>query len=138
MLWLKALHVMFMVTWFAGLFYLPRLFVYHVDCNDEPGHQRFLIMERKLFAIMTVGAVLTAIFGFILLFKWHWPLTEGWLHFKLALVAALIAYHAYCWKLVTVFKQRTNRYSSTFFRWFNEFPAIILIIVVILAVVRPF
>lgn len=129
---------MFMVTWFAGLFYLPRLFVYHVDCDDEPGHQRFLIMERKLFAIMTIGAVLTAIFGFILLFKWHWPLTEGWLHFKLALVAALIAYHAYCWKLVKAFKQRTNRYSSTFFRWFNEFPAIILIIVVILAVVRPF
>ena len=127
-----------MVTWFAGLLYLPRLFVYHAACNDEPGHQRFLIMERKLFIIMTIGAVLTALFGFILLFKWHWPLTEGWLHIKLALVAALILYHAYCWKLITAFKQGSNRYSTTFFRWFNEFPAIILIIVVILAVVRPF
>lgn len=129
---------MFMVTWFAGLFYLPRLFVYHADCSDEPGHQRFIIMERKLFAIMTVGALFTAVFGFILLFKWHWPLTEGWLHAKLALVAALIAYHAYCWKLVSTFKQGNNRYSARFFRWFNEFPAIILVVVVILAVVRPF
>ncbi len=127
-----------MVTWFAGLFYLPRLFVYHADCNDEPGHQRFIIMERKLFAIMTVGAVLTAIFGFVLLFKWHWPLTGGWLHAKLALVAALVVYHIYCWKLVTSFKQGKNRYSAIFFRWFNEFPAIILMLVVILAVVRPF
>lgn len=129
---------MFMVTWFAGLFYLPRLFVYHADCNDEPGHQRFLVMERKLFAIMTVGAVLTALFGFILLFKWHWPLTEAWLHAKLALVAALIVYHVWCWKLIAVFKRRNNPHSATFYRWFNEIPAIILIFVVVLAVVRPF
>lgn len=138
MLWLKALHVIFMVTWFAGLFYLPRLFVYHADCRDDAGHQRFIVMERKLFAIMTVGAVITALFGLILLFKWHWPVQEGWLQLKLVFVVALIAYHLYCLKLVRAFRQGHNTYSATFFRWFNEFPALILIAVVILAVVRPF
>lgn len=138
MLWFKALHVMFMVTWFAGLFYLPRLFVYHADCHDEPGHKRFVIMERKLFAIMTIGGVLAALFGFILLFKWHWPLRENWLILKLLLVAALIAYHVYCAKLVADFRHGHNRYSGVFYRWFNEFPALVLIAVVLLAVVRPF
>lgn len=138
MLWIKALHVMFMVTWFAGLFYLPRLFVYHADCRDTVGHERFVVMERKLFAIMTLGGVLAALFGFILLFKWHWPLTEGWLGVKLILVAALIAYHVYCGKLVRDFRLGNNRFSHVFYRWFNEFPAIILVVVTLLAVVRPF
>jgi putative membrane protein len=138
MLWIKALHVIFMVTWFAGLFYLPRLFVYHAACDDTPGHERFVVMERKLFAIMTIGGVLAALFGFILLFKWHWPVQENWLAVKLVLVAALIAYHVYCVRLVRDFRYGRNRFSGVFYRWFNEIPAIILIAVVLLAVVRPF
>ena len=138
MLWLKAFHVIFMVTWFAGLFYLPRLFVYHADCKDQAGHERFLVMERKLFAIMTIGAVITAVFGLWLLFRWHWPLTELWLQIKLLLVVALIVYHVYCGKLVKQFKQGENTHSSVFYRWFNEFPAILLIVVVLLAVLRPY
>ncbi len=137
MLWIKAFHIIFMVTWFAGLFYLPRLFVYHADCTDDSGHQRFLVMERKLYAIMTIGGVLTAVFGLWLIFKWHWPLTETWLQIKLLLVAALIAYHIYCGRLVKQFRAGSNRHSGVFYRWFNEFPALVLIAVVLLAVLRP-
>jgi putative membrane protein len=137
MLWVKAFHVIFMVTWFAGLFYLPRLFVYHADCDDQPGHERLLVMERKLFAIMTIGAVVTTVLGFWLLFAWHWPLTELWLQIKLVLIAALVIYHAYCALLIRQFKRRQNAHSGTFYRWFNEFPALILIAVVLLAVLRP-
>lgn len=137
MLWLKALHIIFMVTWFAGLFYLPRLFVYHVDCSDQGGHERFIIMERKLFAIMTIGAVFTAIFGIWLTFSWHWPLTELWLQIKLILIAALVVYHIYCKVLVNRFREGRNTYSGIFYRWFNEFPALVLIAVVLLAVLRP-
>ena len=137
MLWIKAFHVIFMVTWFAGLFYLPRLFVYHADCHDDSGHERFLIMERKLYAIMTIGGVLAALFGFWLLFSYHWPLSELWLQIKLLLVAALIGYHIYCGQLVKRFRAGENRYSHVFYRWFNEFPAIMLIAIVLLAVLRP-
>ena len=137
MLWIKAWHIIFMVTWFAGLFYLPRLFVYHADCEDRPGHERFVVMERKLFAIMTIGALLTALFGVWLVAAWHWPLTELWLQIKLVLVAALIAYHLYCAKLVKQFKLQQNVHSGVFYRWFNEFPALILVVVVLLAVLRP-
>jgi putative membrane protein len=137
MLWIKAWHIIFMVTWFAGLFYLPRLFVYHADCEDRPGHERFVVMERKLFAIMTIGALLTALFGVWLVAAWHWPLTELWLQIKLLLVAALIAYHLYCAKLVKQFKLQQNVHSGVFYRWFNEFPALILVVVVLLAVLRP-
>ncbi|UCE75827.1 MAG: CopD family protein [Gammaproteobacteria bacterium] len=137
MLWIKALHVIFMVTWFAGLFYLPRLFVYHADCQDQPGHERFVVMERKLFAIMTIGALLTALFGVWLIAAWHWPVTEIWLQIKLILVAALIAYHLYCGALVRRFKLQQNTRSGVFYRWFNEFPALVLIAVVLLAVLRP-
>jgi len=137
MLWIKALHVIFMVTWFAGLFYLPRLFVYHVDCHDQTGHERFLVMERKLFAIMTIGAAFTTVFGVWLLLEMHWPLTELWLQIKLLLIAALFAYHVYCAVLVRRFRANSNPYSGVFYRWFNEFPALILIAVVLLAVLRP-
>jgi putative membrane protein len=137
MLWIKAFHIIFMVTWFAGLFYLPRLFVYHADCSDDAGHQRFLVMERKLYAIMTIGGVLTIFFGLWLLFGWHWPLTELWLQVKLLLVASLVVYHLYCGRLVKQFRDGLNRRSGVFYRWFNEFPALILIAVVLLAVVRP-
>jgi len=137
MLWIKSLHTIFMVTWFAGLFYLPRLFVYHADCHDQAGHERFIIMERKLFAIMTIGAVFTAIFGIWLLFAWHWPLTELWLQLKLILIGALIVYHVFCKVLVDRFRDGRNTYSGIFYRWFNEFPALILVTVVLLAVLRP-
>jgi putative membrane protein len=136
-LWVKAFHVIFMVTWFAGLFYLPRLFVYHADCKDEAGHRRFLVMERKLFAIMTIGAVITTVLGLWLVAGWHWPVTELWLQLKLMLVAALIAYHVYCLVLVREFRAGRNTRSALFYRWFNEFPALILIAVVLLAVLRP-
>lgn len=137
MLWLKALHIVFMVTWFAGLFYLPRLFVYHAMSDDSVSRERFKIMERKLFyGIMTPGAVLTIVFG-----TWLWlgyGASGGWLHAKLALVAALVAYHVYCGKLVADFKHDCNRHSHVWYRWFNELPVLILIAVVILAVAKPF
>ena len=137
MLWVKALHIVFMVTWFAGLFYLPRLFVYHADTHDEAGQARFKIMERKLyFGIMTPGALLTIAFG-----VWLWlgyGISGGWLHAKLSLVAVLIGYHLWCGKLVVDFKFDRNRHSHVWYRWFNEFPVLILIAVVILVVVKPF
>ena len=137
MLWIKALHIVFMVTWFAGLFYLPRLFVYHADTHDEAGQARFKIMERKLyFGIMTPGALLTIAFG-----VWLWlgyGISGGWLHAKLSLVAVLIGYHLWCGKLVVDFKFDRNRHSHVWYRWFNEYPVLILIAVVILVVVKPF
>lgn len=139
-LWLKALHIIFMVTWFAGLFYLPRLFVYHADCQDQAGKERFVVMERKLFVIMTIGAVATAVFGFWLLLVYDLPtLTSSfWLPLKLILVAALAVYHVYCLVLMREFRSGRNRHSHVYYRWFNEFPALILFGVVLLAVVRPF
>jgi putative membrane protein len=140
MLWIKAWHIIFVVTWFAGLFYLPRLFVYHADCTDEAGNARFKIMERKLYAIMSIGAVAAGFFGLWLLFAYQWQtlLNTAWLPLKLLLVAALIAYHLYCLKLVREFRADRNVRSHVFYRWFNEFPALILIAVVLLAVLKPF
>ncbi len=140
MLWIKAFHVIFMVTWFAGLFYLPRLYVYHAETRDEAGNERFKIMERKLFAIMTIGAALTLVFGLWLLFGWHLSSLPGekWLQLKLVLVALLFGYHYLCWRLMLDFRADRNRHGHVFYRWFNEFPALILVLVVILAVVRPF
>ena len=137
MLWIKAFHIIFMVTWFAGLFYLPRLFVYHAQTADTAGQERFKVMERKLyFGIMTPGLVLTLVSGF-----WLWlgyGYRGGWLHAKLALVAILIAYHAYCGKLLLDFRRDRNRHGHVFYRWLNEFPVLVLIAVVILVVVKPF
>jgi putative membrane protein len=140
MLWLKAFHLIFMVTWFAGLFYLPRLFVYHAECQDDAGNARFKIMERKLYAIMSVGGVATVIFGLWLLFAYDLgTLTSTlWLPIKLGLVAGLVTYHLFCLKLVRDFRVDQNHHSHGYYRWFNEVPALILIAVVILAVVRPF
>ena len=137
MLWIKALHIIFMVTWFAALFYLPRLFVYHAMSDDAVSIERFKIMERKLFfGIMTPGAVLTVAFGI-----WLWlgyGFSGGWLHAKLALVAVLLAYHVYCGKLLVDFKHDRNRHGHVFYRWLNEMPVLILFAVVILVVVKPF
>ena len=138
MLWIKALHIIFMVTWFAGLFYLPRLFVYHALSEDSMSRERFKVMERKLYyGIMTPGAVLTVAFGLWLWLGWFRS-AGGWLHAKLALVAVLVVYHLWCGRLFKDFKHDRNRRSHVWFRWFNEFPVVVLIAVVILVVVRPF
>lgn len=140
MLWIKSLHIIFMVTWFAGLFYLPRLFVYHAMSDDLPSIDRFKIMERKLYyGIMTPGAVLTIIFGMWLWLGYGISGISGswWLHAKLFLVAVLVAYHYYCGRLLTDFKLDRNQHGHVYYRWFNEVPVIILIVVVILVVVKP-
>ena len=139
MLWIKAFHIIFMVTWFAGLFYLPRLFVYHALCEDEISHARFKVMERKLYyGIMTPGAVLTTLFGFWLIFlNPTFYFKQPWMHAKLGLVLVLWLYHFYCGHCVGIFKRDQNQKTDKFYRWFNEFPTLILIAVVILVVVKP-
>lgn len=137
MLWIKALHIIFMVAWFAGLFYLPRLFVYHAMAEDVPSRERFKVMERKLYVgIMAPGAVLTLVFGL-----WLWlgyGFSGGWLHAKLVLVALLIAYHLWCGKLLKDFRDDRNTRGHMWYRWFNEVPTVILLGVVMLTVVKPF
>jgi protoporphyrinogen IX oxidase len=137
MLWLKAFHVVFVVTWFAGLFYLPRLFIYHAAATDAVGIERFQVMERRLFAIMTIGAVLTAVFGIAMLIAAPGYLQLGWLHIKLTLVALLIGYHIWCYRLMVALREGRNAHSQRWYRWFNEIPALLLIAIVILAVVKP-
>lgn len=137
MLWIKSLHIIFLITWFSGLFYLPRLFVYHsmTPATDREGNERFKVMERKLFfGIMTPGGILTIVFGL-----WLWlgyGITGTWLHIKLALVGALIAYHLYCGRLLFDFKFDRNRHGHVYYRWLNEFPTLILIAVVLLVVIK--
>ena len=137
MLWIKSFHIIFMVTWFAGLFYLPRLFVYHAMSDDAPSRERFRLMERKLFyGIMTPGAVLTIAFGL-----WLWlgyGFYGGWLHAKMALVAVLVAYHAYCGKIMVDFKHGRNRHGHVFYRWLNEVPVLLLVAIIILVELQPF
>jgi protoporphyrinogen IX oxidase len=138
MLWVKSLHIVFMVTWFAGLFYLPRLFVYHALAQDAIGIERFKLMERKLyFGIMTPGAVLTIVFGL-----WLWlgyGISGGWLYAKLALVAVLVAHHVWLGKLMLDFRHDRNRHGDIFYRWLNEIPALPLLVgAVLLVVFKPF
>jgi len=139
MLWVKSFHIIFMVTWFAGLFYLPRLFVYHSMCEDEVSNDRFKIMERKLFfGIMTPGAILTIIFGvWMLLPAWDAYMVGFWMHFKLGLVWLLIFYHLWFGMIVKSFKLDRNTRSHVWYRWFNEAPVLVLIAIVILVVVKP-
>jgi len=136
-LWLKAFHIIFLVTWFAGLFYLPRLFVYHTVTTDAVSLERFKIMERRLFMIMTVGAVLTVVFGCAMLVTTPAYLQQPWLHVKLGLVSLLIGYHAWCYRLIKQFAANQNTHSQKWFRWFNEAPSLLLIGIVILVVVKP-
>ena len=138
MLAVKSLHIIFMVAWYAGLFYLPRLFVYHSTATDAIGIERFKVMERRLYrGIMTPSAVLTIVFGL-----WLWlgyGITGGWLHAKLALVAVLVVFHAWLGKLVADFAADRNTHGDKFYRWINEIPALpILIAVVFLVVMKPF
>ncbi|MCX4190351.1 protoporphyrinogen oxidase HemJ [Methylophaga sp. OBS3] len=141
MLWVKAFHLIFIVTWFASLFYLPRLFVYHAQTEDAAGNARFKIMERKLYrGIMTPSAILTVIFGGWLLSFYDLATlkTMGWLHAKLTLVLLLFIYHHVCGRYLKHFANDANTKSHVFYRWFNELPVLVLIAVVILAVVKPF
>lgn len=140
-MWLKAFHLIFMVTWFAGLFYLPRLFVYHAMASDVVSAERFKIMERKLyFGIMTPGMVLTFIFGIWMLGDYAWEIyrTNGWLHLKLTLLVLLVAYHVWCGKWLLDFKNDRNIHSHIFYRWINEIPVIFLFAIILLAVIKPF
>ena len=138
MLWLKAFHIIFVVTWFAGLFYLPRLFVYHAVTTDAVSLERFQIMERRLFGIMTLGATLAVVFGVCMIVSAPEYLQMGWLHAKLFFVALLIGYHIWCKRLMTELRAGRARHSQRWYRWFNEAPALLLIAIVILAVVKPF
>ena len=137
MLWLKALHVVFVVTWFAGLFYLPRLYVYHAVTSDAPGVARFVQMERRLYFIMSLGAVLAAVFGLAMIAAAPGYLAQGWLRAKLLLVALLVGYHFWCYRLMLALRNETNPHSQRWYRWFNEVPSLLLVAIVILAVVKP-
>ncbi len=136
MLWLKAFHVVFVVTWFAGLFYLPRLYVYHVATSEPEGRARFELMERRLFAITSIGAIGTVSFGAAMIAAAPLYLSFGWLRLKLVLVLALIGYHALCYGLMQQLAAGQGR-SQRWYRLFNEVPALLLIAIVILAVVKP-
>jgi len=138
MLWLKAFHVVFVVTWFAGLFYLPRLFVYHAAAADEPSIERFEVMERRLFVMMTIGAVLAAVLGISMIVAAPGYLAQGWLHAKLTLVLLLVVYHVWCYRLLAAFRDGRNRHTERWYRGFNEVPGVLLIAIVVLAVVKPF
>ena len=139
MRWILAFHIIFMVAWFAGLFYLPRLYMYHTLCTDEIGNARFKTMERKLFwMIMTPAAVLTSLTGlWLLTFAWDMYSHLWWMHFKLIAVMLLWAYHLFCGYLLYQFKFDKKQFSAGFYRVFNEVPTLILIVVVLCAVVRP-
>lgn len=137
MLWLKAFHVVFVVTWFAGLFYLPRLFVYHTAASDEIGRQRFVMMERRLFALMTVGGALAIAFGASMVAAAPGYLSFTWLRVKLVLVAGLVLYHLWCHKLMRDLRDGHDCRSQRWYRIFNEVPGLFLVAIVVLAVVKP-
>ena len=138
MIWVKAMHVIFMVTWFAGLFYQARLYIYHLQAKDEEGHQRFIVMERRLFMLMTIGGALTILSGFWLLALQPLYLKMLWVQIKLALVAGLVLYQWYLWKIHRDLAQKKCTHRDSWLTVFNEVPTIGLILIVILAVVRPF
>lgn len=137
MLWVKALHVVSMVTWFAALFYLPRLFVYHAEATDRPGIERFKVMERRLYGLMNIGMTATLVFGLGVLSYEPQLLRLPWLRLKLALVLILLGYHVWCGRLVVAFRDERNVHSSRWYRFFNEAPSLLLLAIVVLVIVRP-
>jgi putative membrane protein len=137
-LWLKGLHVAFMVTWFAGLFYLPRLFIYHTQTADAQGRERFEVMEKRLFAIMTIGAVVTVAFGYSLVLLNTSLVAQSWFRLKLLLLVGLVIYHYRCYRWTVVLRGETGLRDTRWLRWFNEIPVIFLLGIVLLAVVKPF
>ena len=140
MIWVKAFHIIFMVAWFAGLFYLPRLFVNHAMTRDPAVKEHLGVMESKLYRFITPWMALTIVFGFWLLIDYGWAAFSGmlWLHIKMLLVVILVIYHLYCGKLMRALQKGEDRHSHVWFRWFNEFPVLILFAVILLAVVKPF
>jgi putative membrane protein len=137
-LWVKALHIAFMVTWFAGLFYLPRLFIYHVEATTDTERERFTVMERRLFIIMTIGAILTTVFGLILLWSNPALLAQGWFNLKLLFLAGLLVYHLRCYRWIQTLKAGRLPTDTRWLRWFNEIPVVFLLGIICLAVVKPF
>jgi len=139
-LWLKAIHIIGVITWFAALFYLPRLFVYHSTTTDTVGRERFKVMEAKLYRIIMRPSMGVAIvFGvWLLALAWDSFATQGWLWVKLAGVALLLGYHHYCGRLVKAFAEDRSPHTERFYRMFNEAPAVLLLLIVILVVVKPF
>lgn len=139
MLWVKAFHIIFMVTWFAGLFYLPRLFVYHASSTDDISRERFKVMERKLFwGIATPSGILTIALGLWLIsLSGTSVLSTTWMQLKLVCVVALIIYHVLCGKYLIDFKNDNNRHSHVWYRWFNEFPVLLLFAIVLLVILKP-
>ncbi|HMT91886.1 protoporphyrinogen oxidase HemJ [uncultured Thiothrix sp.] len=137
--WIRAFHIIFLVTWFAGLFYLPRLYVYHAMPENKSSFELFKVMERRLFGIMTIGAVLTAVFGiWMIILSEGVILQMGWFHAKALLLLLLIVYHYFCWRLMQTFRTGENLHSHKWYRYFNEIPGLLLILIVIFAVVKPF
>jgi len=136
MLFFKTIHIISVITWFAGLFYLPRLFVYHAMSDDSISLERFKIMERKLYnGIMTPSAVITILTGLYLLT--YYGLEVLWIKIKIILVIILFIYHILCYKYLKLFKENKNQNTHIYFRWFNEFPVIVLIGIIILVVYKP-
>ena len=139
MIWLKAFHIIFVITWFAGLFYLPRLFVHHALSEDSATKERLKIMERKLYRFTTPSMAITIILGAGLLIpNWNIYASFAWIYIKLAFVVLLIAYHIWCGKMVKTFAADENTKSHVWYRWFNEAPVLALFVIVILVVVKPF
>lgn len=138
--WPKALHLIFMISWFAGLFYLPRLFVHHASNANEAINEKFKEMERKLYYFVTPWMILTLVFGSWMLVAGAWGAYSSmmWLHIKLFLVGLLVGYHFYCGKLMKDFRDDRNRHSHVWYRWFNELPLLLMVGIVLLAVFKPF
>jgi len=140
-MWYKTLHLIFMVTWFAGLFYLPRLFVYHASSEDAISRERFKVMEKKLFfGITTPSLILTLVFGVLMLTDYAWAIysSSGWLHAKLTLIVLLCIYHIACGKWLLDLKHDRSKHSHVYFRWMNEVPVLFLVAITILATIKPF
>ena len=139
-LWVKAFHVIFMVAWFAGLFYLPRLFVYHAEATDSVGRERFKIMEKRLSILMSIAAVATIVFGIWLIgmLGWGWFMNTGWIHAKILLVVLLLGFHVWCQIQVKKFREDRASGSAGYFRLMNEVPTFFLVAIVLLAIVKPF
>ena len=139
LLWFKAFHVIFIVAWFAGIFYLPRLFVNHAETSSKEVAEQLKGMEKRLLYFITPFAILTVLFGLLLIYAYGspWFIAAKWLHIKLTLVILLLAYHGYCFKLVKIFQSDSNTRSGKFYRFFNEIPVFVLFAVIILAYVKP-
>lgn len=137
-LWLKAFHVTFVVTWFAGLFYLPRLFIYHTTATDPVSHERFVVMERRLYGITSIGGGLAALLGLSMLIAQPAYLTMNWLRVKLVLVVLLLFYQQYCRVILKELADGRRTRTTKWLRYFNEVPSVLLIVIAILAVVKPF